>query len=667
VRRVLPALTLVIYGTAFALAAFGAGLPAFDDHPGQFFRLWQALERSFPEGRWTADWNPDWWGGYPELQFYPPGFALAGAAIRLIGLWQPSVEVVYRILCAVVLLLPGVTTYILLARVLDDGWLALPPAFLALTLSAGLRGGVEEAVRWGILTSRLSLGLLPLLALSLRPWIESGRVPVWAPVAAAAVVLAHPAHAPVAGGIVAVAFLLALVLHPGRRTARQALAVGALGATLVAFWLLPFLARRAWVVPLAWGDIGLGAFLDESRRRPILLALALGALLAWGAVAARRRPFEAFLAALPLGTLGVVAVDAPLFRRGVVPIEPERLFDGLVLTALWAAGLGAGAVAARLTRAGPRARWRPAVAVAAIAVLAALPEPAAAESTLTLWPRHRAALWPALEEVSRDHDLPRLWTALAASSDRVLFLTSALRLGADGAWYAPHSHVLSLAPLLAGREIVHGTYTHPAPLAARFYTGRPALPRRLDTLAERLDGQTILGQPLERLSAEAFEPFARRLRIATVVVPAADAARTGFLGERYEKRHTAAGFAVFERRDRPWPQVERITHRRFRVLVPPTGGVWVPTGIPAYPLWSAKSRQGALETRADAWGLLEFRVPLDLWEAELVYSEGLLEWSALGLTLAGGLAWAGWAWRGGGPGTQPLRAALERRRRRRTP
>ena len=84
-RRLVPALLLVAYGGAFAVAAFGGGLPAYDDHPGQYFRLWHALERSFPGGHWTADWNPDWWGGYPELQFYPPGFVLAGAAVLALG------------------------------------------------------------------------------------------------------------------------------------------------------------------------------------------------------------------------------------------------------------------------------------------------------------------------------------------------------------------------------------------------------------------------------------------------------------------------------------------------------------------------------------------------------------------------------------------------------
>jgi hypothetical protein len=169
--------------------------------------------------------------------------------------------------------------------------------------------------------------------------------------------------------------------------------------------------------------------------------------------------------------------------------------------------------------------------------------------------------------------------------------------------------VTSLTPLRTGREIVGGTFTHPSPIAARFYTGQAALPARLPVLAEQLDGQRLLGEPWERLSPAAFDRFARRLRIGTVVVPTGDATRARFLGPDYALTGEAAGFVLFERRERPWPRVERITSRRYRVLVSPTGGVWIPTGVAAYPLWQVKSAAGRLETRADDWGLLELRVP----------------------------------------------------------
>jgi hypothetical protein len=649
-RREAPLLLLLVYGSAFAYAAFGRGVPGLDDHPGQLFRLWHALDRSLPAGAWTADWSPDWWGGYPELQFYPPGFALLGAAIRAALLWRPSIETVYRLLCGVVFLAPGVTTYMLIARVVGDRWLALPPAFLALALSADLRGGVEAGLRWGTLTTRLGLTWLPLLALAVRPWVEGGRLPRWAPPLAALAVLSHPSMVPSVVGILGLAAALALLARPTRRTLVQATATAGLALALTGFWSLPLLVRSAWMVPLAWGDLTLGLPADLPAR-PVLLALGMTALLAWVAVGLRRRPFDALLAALPFVLVAVFLGDLWLFPRGWSAVEPQRLLDGIVQAAVWAAGLGAGVVVDRLVPARADPRSRPLVALMVMALAAVLPDRGVQPPTIAVWPR--AEEWPTLEEVTRRHQLDRLWAALHGGTDRVLFLTSSLRLDRSPAWYAPHSHVTSLAPLRAGREIVHGTYTHPSPVAARFYTGQATPPARLLTLAERLDGESLLGEPWERLSAAAFDRFARKLRVGTVLVPAGEVRRAGFLDPAYARAGEAAGFVLFERRDRPWPRVERITWRRYRVLVSPTGGVWIPTGIAAYPLWKVKSAAGPLETRVDDWGLLELRVPVDLFEAELVYAEGWLEWTALLLFAVGAGGWLAWAARARAPAAGP--------------
>ena len=241
-RREAPLLLLILYGGAFSYVAFGRGVPAFDDHPGQLFRLWHALDRSLPSAAWTADWNPDWWGGYPELQFYPPGLALVGALVRVLLLWQPSVETVYRLLCALILVAPGITTYALLVRVLGDRWLALPGAFLALTLSADLRGGVETGIRWGTLTTRLGLAWLPLLALALRPWVEGGRIPRWAPPLAALAILSHPSTLPSVAALIGLAAALSLLARPERRTIWQTGAT--VGLTLASDRLLEPAVRR---------------------------------------------------------------------------------------------------------------------------------------------------------------------------------------------------------------------------------------------------------------------------------------------------------------------------------------------------------------------------------------------------------------------------------------
>jgi hypothetical protein len=450
--------------------------------------------------------------------------------------------------------------------------------------------------------------------------------------------------------LLGLATALSFLARPERRTIRQAGSTVGFTLALTAFWSLPFAVRHAWVVPLAWGDLSLG-LPGDLPGRPVLLALGMTALTAWIAVGIRRRPFDALLAGLPLALAALFLGDVWLFPRGWLAVEPQRLLDGIVQASVWAGGLGAGVVVDRLVPARADPRSRPLVVLLVIALAALLPDRGAQPPTLAVWPA--ADEWPTLEEVTRRHHLDRLWSALRGGTDRVLFLTSSLKLDNSPAWYASHSHVTSLVPLRAGREIVNGTFTHPSPMAARFYTGQAVPPARLLTLAERLDGQRLLGEPWDRLSAASFDRFARRLRIGTVVVRAGDAARARFLGPEYAPAGDAAGFTLFERRDRPWPRVERITSRRYRVLVSPTGGVWIPTGIAAYPLWRVKSAAGRLETRVDNWGLLEFRVPVDLFEAELVYSEGWLEWSALTLFIIGAGVWLGWVVRGRAPTPAP--------------
>src|SRR5215471_12355860 len=159
--RLLAPLVLLAYGIAFAAAALGRSLLVYDDHPGQLYRLWHVL--TYGPAPWA--WNPGWWTGYPELQFYPPGLAYAVALVHLVT--RAPLAACYQAFVWLAYLAPGVTAWLLLRRVLRDGWLALPGAFAALTLSAGLASGVEGGVHVGMVPARLAWALLPLLGLVL--------------------------------------------------------------------------------------------------------------------------------------------------------------------------------------------------------------------------------------------------------------------------------------------------------------------------------------------------------------------------------------------------------------------------------------------------------------------------------------------------------------------
>ena len=65
-------------GSPSRAASLGVSPPAFDDHPGQLYRLWHVVTHG--PAPWA--WNDGWWTGYPELQFYPPAFAYAGALLH---------------------------------------------------------------------------------------------------------------------------------------------------------------------------------------------------------------------------------------------------------------------------------------------------------------------------------------------------------------------------------------------------------------------------------------------------------------------------------------------------------------------------------------------------------------------------------------------------------
>src|SRR5262249_21297104 len=277
--------------------ATAGGAPlGFDDPPGQIYRLWHVL--TYGPAPWA--WDRGWWAGYPELQFYPPGFAYLGALLAWPTTGVVDLRSVYQALLWLAYLLPGVTTYVALVRLTHRRWMAPPPAFLALRVSAGLPSGVNGGVRIGMVGARLAWALLPLVLALLAEWVEDGRVlsPAVA-VLLAAITLLHPAQLPAAVTLLA----LAVTFRAPRASAREALQTLGLGAALTAFWTLPLVLRLAETRALAWGKLSLIEFM---RPLPIVLAiLAVAALLDRTPNGARDRLVLWWLPAM----VGVTALD----------------------------------------------------------------------------------------------------------------------------------------------------------------------------------------------------------------------------------------------------------------------------------------------------------------------------------------------------------------------
>ncbi len=616
----------MVYGVAFASAALGRSLPVFDDHPGQLYRLWHVVTHG--PAPWA--WNFGWWAGYPELQFYPPAFAYLGALIHAASLGTVTVAGAYQAMVWLAYLAPGVTAWVVLTRVLGNGWLALPGAFVASTLSLwpSLMSGVEGGVHVGMAPARLGWAIVPLLAAALAGWTR-GPLPIRTVAALTAlIVLLHPAHLPAAVTLLA----LATLAGPGRRqravTALLGLVVAAL---LTAFWTVPLVARLAHTRALAWGAV------TPASLGQTLVAHPLAVVLVVGAIAAGRlplTPFERVLVRLPWAMAAVVALDAVVLEPlGLAWLPADRVLDGFWLALVLAAGVGAGHALPRLA-----AGRRVPVGVAALAVvLAAVALSLAGRDTLSLWPRTGG--WPSFAATERGLRLPALWAALReAPEGRVLFVRSGVPLVFGTEWWRPHTHVTALTPLAAGRAIVNGTFTHPSPIAALVYRG-DAAPGPITQLVERLDGHSLFGAPLETLGAPTFNALARRLGVSVIVALDEDVPRLAALADNtvFAARRSEPPFVIWQ--GPPVTLPHPLESGSWRVLVDRRPDGWASLGMAYYPLWRAAAAGVPLPTRRGAIGDLEAAVPAGVATVELSYRAGAIEWLGVGLTLMGVLAW----------------------------
>jgi hypothetical protein len=628
-----PLGALLAYGLVFGAAALGTSLPAYDDHPGQFFRLWHALNHGLAP--WT--WNPDWWMGFAELQFYPPGFAYLGAAIHYLALTALSPASVYQVLLWIIYLAPGVTTFLLLARLAPSPWFALPGAFVALTLSAGTLSGVEFGVRTGLIAARLGWALLPLLALVLVRWVERGGVrPASAALILAGIVLSHPAHAPAAVALILLAALAGTGGKPYRLFQGGWLVLTAAGFT--AFWSVPLLAHLDGSRALAWGDSAWSLIARAAVAGPLPPALLLFAALA--PVLERDRVTAVLTLCIPV-MLVVIALD----RSTRLPAN--RLADGLVLGVVLAAGLGLSrALGALWLRVGGPEWLTGMLAVLVIVALSSVGSP-----VLTVWPH--AGEWPSVAELERPLRLPALWRALReAPAGRVFFVRSGVPLApappgrpasARPPWYRPHTHVTALAPLFAGRAIVNGTFTHPSPIAGLVYYGTTDA-RPVTTLVEQLDGERLFGRelgpdPAATAAPSAFGPFetfeeaTAFLGVSTVVMLEEDIGR--FPALETSDGFTATSlppYVIYTTRE-PAILPEQVARDRWRAVLGRRTGEWVSARTAFSPLWSAESLGEQLRVRRGGRGDLEVRVPAANTTVDLVYRDG--HWEQAGIIGSG--------------------------------
>jgi hypothetical protein len=257
----------------------------------------------------------------------------------------------------------------------------------------------------------------------------------------------------------------------------------------------------------------------------------------------------------------------------------------------------------------------------------------------TLLLRPRATDWPSLISIERGLRLPDFWSLLSRLPEgRMLFTRSGVPLVYGGDWWRPHTHVTALAPAESGRDIVHGTFTHPSPIAALVYRGN-ADDGPITELAERHDGHTLFGESLDSLPASQFNERADRLGIVAVVALEDDVDQLAWLdGTPFRRRLVLAPFVVFAR-ETPIA-VPAAREGVWRVTLAGEVGAWTSARVAYYPLWRAEADGAALDTRRGDDGLLEVRLRRATQIVTLRYAAGVPELAGLALSAAAAVACA---------------------------
>ena len=621
----IPLVALLAYGVAFAAAALGTHLPVYDDHLGQLHRLQHVLAHG--PAPWA--WNPGWWTGYPELQFYPPAFAYAGALLHWISLGALSSAGAYVALLWLAYLAPGLTALFALSRVQRSAWLALPGAFVALTLSLwpALMSGVEGGVHVGMAPARLAWAMLPLLLAVLAPWADGvAPFPARSVVAlCAGIVLTHPAHLPAAVGLVIVAALLA---SPRGRRLLTAMMWLTVAAIVTGFWTLPLIARLGETRALAWGR--LAEALPLPKLPPLIGVLAVLAVLAVVRAGGARSRSAWLVAVGPWVAALAVMLDALVLERvGLRWLPADRLMDSVWLAIVLAASLGGGGIYGVRPMAGPVTRHADILVAGAMLLVLVR---GSLDRTLTLWPR--AADWPTYTPTVRGLRMDALWQTLKSTPPgRVLFVRSSIPLVYGTEWWRPHTHLPALTPDMTGREIVNGTFTHPSPIAALVYRG-DAGRGAITELGERLDGVSLFGRSLESLDASTLNAYARALRVSTIVALEDDLPRLAALADNpvFRTRRVQPPFVLWLGPAATLP--ERTGPGRWRATLEPATDGWASAGLEYYPLWRAYASGGALETRRGPNGDLQVRAAAGS-TVDLTYGPGVPEIAGIVVSVLG--------------------------------
>lgn len=519
---VLSALALGIAGFLIRNDVF-----VYGDNPGQYWRMWYTLNISWPLHHRLLDWIPYWYAGYPELQFYPPGFVIVGWLMNLMTLGRLSTALIYQLVMFLAYALPGLTFYYAVYHWGFGRRAAFAAGVFGLVFPTFLDGATGLFI--GMLGSRISFALDGIVLAWTIDYLEGhgARYAFLSALALAFAILAHPYHE--IGIVLALSLYILVRRLPLLHNAMQLLKVIFLASALAAFWLIPLAVYSSTaMVPVIRSTLDQTWHLltDQTLLPYVLLALPT-VVRAWHEQDPLRRGVLCVLLALPpvLGATMILTHLVLINRVHFYQLDPFRLIGEVYFALILSAAVGVSQISDWLVR----FRWikRKPFATAAITsllcILSAIPF---TQASIFFHPKDNDE--PRfLSQAITDYHLNDFWGTLRASTGRILFTSFYGRLVLHGTEPFP-STLPALTPLFTNRQIMGGTFTEQSPIAGFMRSGETN-PPVLWGLSENQDDQALFGTPLGQLSDKKLFEFCQHFNITTLVAGATDIQTRTFL------------------------------------------------------------------------------------------------------------------------------------------
>jgi hypothetical protein len=604
-------------------------------------------------------WNPTWYAGYPEMQFYPPGTTLLGIFLHYLTFGQLPPEQLYNLLPATAFALPLFTCYAFLRYALAPlGRLpsilaGLAAGFLAISLKP-MWGGID-GVGIGLMGERLAFGFAPLVLLAGWRFVEqpSALALSIASLALALLLLLHPFHAPALVIAIALYAIVRLQWHtlPGDapllfRSGKQLLGLTGwllLSVGLVAWWVLPLLAhytpyaaalvRASTDQVITWFDAG---------RIEWLWLAGLMALMLMASHHPRVEGTVSVLALLaPLLVGGILFNDQVLLARfNITVLDPIRFIAEYYLALILLVGCAVAAVTSRFLW---RLPWL--AAICSVVVMITL-RPYLTLAWSDLQDRIEVTPISRLDTMLEHPAFNGYWEALRndPTTGRIFFVSNYLFLREEDGVVTPTT-VNSMTPYLIGREIIGGTFSHWSPIARWLWVGDPRA-KLLPAQVESGGNQQVFGKAWDQLSGDEFAANLTRLNVTTIVAHTNNEKAIAFFDAsphftRYWQNdfftiyHLAsnsgewisaqgATIRLLERSARRWVLEVQQSDANAKLLLK----------MSHYPLWQASMDGQSLPLIATADSLQEITLPAGgPYTVEIRYREGSPEWIGLIISL----------------------------------